>query len=506
MINFLRKHLSVGVLGAIASSTILVAPSQATTLSGFSTYGNMMNGMQITVGFLDGYTETSIWNTTGYQSGGAFGSGWSLTQSGNTFGDPWSFNAGRGIYSLLINAVPGNTLFDNVDYGEVTPGSANGWNFQVISGAGPSSYTYGSPIDISRGDLFGSLLLSWGGGFSGNMRFIADADNGTSYDPVRAVSGPPALPTPPNSPPSLTGFDLSSYTILESQSVWASLYATDPNPDAINFFVNGNYVGTDGNTSGTRSQPAFIGTFADNGTFDYTGQVQDSRGAFSNTITRTVTVLNVPPTLNAFQLASNTIYEGQSASAILQATDPGADSIAFFLNGNNIGTDYATSGTRSASTDLGTFANQGTFTFTGQAQDKDGAYSNPIEQVLTVLNLDPTIINLTKDLTVRTNTLFNFFGDATDPGILDILTYDWDLNGDGSYDDFTGAAGQWSFLNPGNHLIGLRVSDGDGGFAYGSFKVEAVPEPASVLGLLTIGILGFGATRRRKLNEKVGWD
>jgi hypothetical protein len=182
----------------------------------------------------------------------------------------------------------------------------------------------------------------------------------------------------------------------------------------------------------------------------------------------------------------------------LKATDPGADSIAFFLNGKSIGTDSHTSGTRSASAGLGTFANQGTFTFMGQAKDKDGAYSNQIQQVLTVLNLPPTIVNLTKDLIVRTDTLFNFFGNATDPGILDILTYDWDLDGDGSYDDFTGKKGQWSFLDPGNHLVRLRVSDGDGGFAYGSFRVQAVPEPMSLLGLFTAGILGFGATRRRK--------
>ena len=46
--------------------------------------------------------------------------------------------------------------------------------------------------------------------------------------------------------------------------------------------------------------------------------------------------------------------------------------------------------------------------------------------------------------------------------------------------------------------MNLRVSDGDGGFAYGSFEAEAVPEPGSILGMLTLGALGVGSRLRKR--------
>ncbi|NES18240.1 MAG: PEP-CTERM sorting domain-containing protein [Symploca sp. SIO3E6] len=182
----------------------------------------------------------------------------------------------------------------------------------------------------------------------------------------------------------------------------------------------------------------------------------------------------------------------------MSATDPGADAISFFLNGANVGTDGRISGTRTASKNLGTFADEGTFTYTGQAQDKDGAFSNTSTQQLTVLNVAPTITQLTQDLVVKVDDMFDFSAAAIDPGILDILTFDWDFDMDGIFDDFTGTSGQWSFDRSGTYDVALRVSDGDGGFAYGSFTVSAVPEPSSVLSLLGIGVFGAGAFLKGK--------
>jgi len=119
---------------------------------------------------------------------------------------------------------------------------------------------------------------------------------------------------------------------------------------------------------------------------------------------------------------------------------------------------------------------------------------------INVLNAAPTITSLTNNLTVKTNELFDFFADATDPGIFDILSFDWDLNGDGLFDDFTGTRGQWSFADPGTFDVAVRVSDGDGGETFGSFKVEAVPEPSSVLGLFVLGAFGVGFRRQKRHN------
>gem|GEM_PF-958345 len=598
--------LSTSMVGAtfILLESILATPSQATTLTNYSTYGSQMGGMQVKVDFLDGTSQTATWAATDSVSGEAVSNNWFLYQSGNTYGyDPyngdygWTFDysGNSGVKALEINAIPGNTVFDinpSLDSPQNTPGSAEGWEFQIIrnNGANPDSYSYSVPIDISQGDLFGKLSILWNQGFNGRMRFIADTDSGTTTDPVKPKDPPPppiVLPPPPppvNTAPTL---DLSDYTINEGQSAAATLFATDPNPDAINFYLNSNLIGTDGNTSGTRSATVNLGTYANNGSFPLIGQAVDSQGgassivnrtltvlnvaptltsfalnvvdgditidegqslaatatandpglyddltfsvngnpvgtdttdttgtrtistnlgtfnddttatysaiardsdqADSNVITRTVTVKNVAPTLTAFNLLSDTIDEGQYGFANLFATDPGADPITFSINGNSIGTDGTLSGVRQIGNNLGFFGNQGTFTFNGQANDDDGGFSQIIEKTLTVKNVAPTITSLIAPLSVMTGNLFNFAATATDPGINDILTYDWDFNNDGIF-DFTGINGQWSFDRSGFYTGNLRVSDGDGGFAYRSFTVESVPEPSSIAGILVLGI------------------
>jgi len=681
MTSFLFKNHSTRIFGVTLSLLgTAVAPSQATSLTGFSTYGNMMSGMQVTANFLDGTFQRSIWGDRGNRSGGAIGSGWSLTQSGNSYESPWTFsNSGQGITSLIIDAIPGNTVFDTyplLDGPLQTPNSAEGWEFQTTSGQRPTSYTYTDPIDISRGDLFGKLSLYWNNGFAGVMQFRADTDSGSGRDPVR-----PRNPGVRDAPPTVS---FSAPTIYEGQSASTSIYATDPEQEAITFFLNGSNLGTDFSRGGTRSAIADLGFFADNGDYTYTAQARDEDGNYSSSVTSTLTVLNVaptvtslniptiyegqsaaaemsatdpgadsisfflndtfvgtdpntsgtravganlgyfadntyipytgyaldkdgawsapaysgltvlnvaptvtnlyiptiyegqsasayisatdpgadsisfflndtfvgtdpntsgtrslspnlgffadntyipytgyaldkdgdwstpaysgltvlnlPPTLTDFNLSSDTIYQGQSVSASLYATDPGADSINFFVNGSYVGVDPITSGIRSVGTNLGTFTDVGDYTFTGLAQDKDSAFSNPLIRTLKVLNVAPTITQLTENLIVKQNELFDFAAAAIDPGIHDLLTFDWDFNMDGVFDDFIGASGQWFFEEEGTHQIGLLVSDGKGGYTSGSFtvEVEKVPEPGSVLGVLAFGAFGAGAVLRRK--------
>ncbi|MDY6805043.1 MAG: PKD domain-containing protein [Cyanobacteriota bacterium] len=304
------------------------------------------------------------------------------------------------------------------------------------------------------------------------------------------------------SSPTLKSFLLNGQTgdidILEAQPVLATLFASDPDRDLLDFLVNGNDLATvlPSGSSDSASTTVQIGPFLDDGSYTQTAQVKDSDGVASQTITRTINVQNVAPTLD-LNLSNAVINEGESALVELSATDPGADAISFFLNDEHIGTDTRTSGNRLVKKNLGVFADEGTFTYTGKAEDDDGGISNVLAKTLTVKNLDPTITSLTEDFTIRTNTKFDFAATATDPGINDILSFDWDLDGDGLFDDFTGSSGQWSFSGPGLYAMNLRVSDGDGGFAYASVDVEAVPEPGSVLGLFALGALGVGSRLRK---------
>jgi len=52
---------------------------------------------------------------------------------------------------------------------------------------------------------------------------------------------------------------------------------------------------------------------------------------------------------------------------------------------------------------------------------------------------------------------FNGAGSSDPEG--SALTYEWDLDGDGAYDDATGVTAQWTYTSPGDVVVGLRVTD-----------------------------------------------
>jgi hypothetical protein len=128
-------------------------------------------------------------------------------------------------------------------------------------------------------------------------------------------------------------------------------------------------------------------------------------------------------------------------------------------------------------------------------------HSNSFGQSLTfdVMDVPPTITDITSDLTVGLGESFGFHASATDPGI-DPLAYEWDLDNDGDY-DCTGADGVTAFSGSGLHTIGLRVSDGNGGFAFGSFDVTVnspnspIPEPTTFIIWSLLGALALGRRR-----------
>lgn len=191
-----RYFLAAMIAGALAT------PAQAITIiTGSSTDGDDMAGMLVTATFANIGSETVAWVNTGGVTdgvGGMTGTGWSLSESGDTFGGLWTLvnSTGQGLMSLSINAIPGNTMFDRT-FGDVfgTDGSFLGWDFTHVSGAVPSSFSYTVPIDISVGDLFGTLTLDWSTPMAPgtSMSFIADTDSGTIDNPVTAAPEPGTL-------------------------------------------------------------------------------------------------------------------------------------------------------------------------------------------------------------------------------------------------------------------------------------------------------------------------
>ena len=174
---------------SVACVTLIsVGAASAATITGVTsllTFGNGMNGMEVTVNFQGGTTSTALFNATVGDSGAASAGGWSLTQPGRTDTNPWIFsnNTGSVISSLFINAIPGKTVFDVLRDSPSTPNSGGGIPFNFVSGVSPSSVQYDNIVNVSGfgpvGDLYADMTLFWDDGFSSgkSLSFLADTDS-----------------------------------------------------------------------------------------------------------------------------------------------------------------------------------------------------------------------------------------------------------------------------------------------------------------------------------------
>jgi hypothetical protein len=101
----------------------------------------------------------------------------------------------------------------------------------------------------------------------------------------------------------------------------------------------------------------------------------------------------------------------------------------------------------------------------------DGDGSTPKTVSVTINNVAPTA-NAGGPYYAVVNYAAQFHGTATDPGTADVLTYTWDLDNDGQYDDFTGPDPSKTWTAVGTYPIGLKVTDDDGGIGTNATTVE----------------------------------
>jgi len=127
---------------------------------------------------------------------------------------------------------------------------------------------------------------------------------------------------------------------------------------------------------------------------------------------------------------------------------------------------------------------------------EDDVITTPI----TVLNRNPVITGIDGPASASGGALVTLTAFAWDPGIEDVLTYAWDLDGDGVYGDAYGRTVESVFRTRGIHTPGVRVTDGDGGLAQYRTNLSVTPEPGTgalvLLGF--VGLLGLGHRWRRR--------
>lgn len=202
------------MLGLVAIAALLVSPMTATAgslivtanngsgqttsgITGFQTFGTDMDGMLVTATFSDSTSQSIGWTDAG--GGSALGTGWSLAMSGDSFTATWTLaNVGNlAIKSILLNGIPGKTVFDRTNPSPGTTDSAQGRDFEVV---GTNNFdvkvTYFDILSIGNaapvGDEYTKVLIEFtnDGGFSSDSRlqFRMDTDNATTE--IRDVPEP----------------------------------------------------------------------------------------------------------------------------------------------------------------------------------------------------------------------------------------------------------------------------------------------------------------------------
>jgi PKD repeat protein/subtilisin family serine protease len=201
-------------------------------------------------------------------------------------------------------------------------------------------------------------------------------------------------------------------------------------------------------------------TYPDDGGYTVALRVKDDEGLYSTINTTEVIVHNLPPTGNIFTPGMST--EGELVPFTATVSDPSPQDTV------TVEWDFEYDGSNFNSMANGTAVNytyrdDGMFDVAMRLTDDDGGVFNVTLRV-TVRNANP-VVNFNHTAPADEGDVVDFNSTATDPGELDILSYEWDFDYDGV--NFTvdsiriNASNQYA--QDGNYTVALRVRDDDGG-------------------------------------------
>ena len=111
----------------------------------------------------------------------------------------------------------------------------------------------------------------------------------------------------------------------------------------------------------------------------------------------------------------------------------------------------------------------------GHALHQRGASNATSTQRFTVQNRPPAAAITYAPLSPKSGDSVSLASTSADPDG-PLVSQDWDLDGDGGFDDWSGPTASVTFSDAGNHQIGLRVTDRDGAASATAVTI-AVQEP-----------------------------
>ena len=174
-------------------------------------------------------------------------------------------------------------------------------------------------------------------------------------------------------------------------------------------------------------------------------------------------VVSVPVVVNGPPVAALTITPnpvGANTPVTLNAsgsTDPNGDRLTYSwdLNGDK------TYGDATGAVQTRTFTSPGTFRVGVRVTDPGGS-SNDAVDFVTVLQDKPPVVTLSASpATPAVGAPVTFTATASDPDGT-VAAIDWDIDGDGQFDDATGAVVTRSFSTSGSRIVAVRATDNAG--------------------------------------------
>jgi thiol-disulfide isomerase/thioredoxin len=226
---------------------------------------------------------------------------------------------------------------------------------------------------------------------------------------------------------------------------------------------NGDGTFGDAYDSGTDVNPTKSFTV---GTWDVMLKVIDNEGLFNITTDPvTINVTNVEPTADAEASTPTDIYGGQTVTFdASKSTDSDCKDIATYewdFNGDGTFGDTFESGT--AINPTKTFATVGSFNVFLKVVDGDGAEDTTDDAIVvnTANNPPVSCAQVTSTPPYFWNTDINVSGECSTDVDGTIVSWEWDLGADGSYEK-TGMTTSYNFDTAGQYLIQLRVTDDQG--------------------------------------------
>lgn len=202
-------------------------------------------------------------------------------------------------------------------------------------------------------------------------------------------------------------------------------------------------------------------TFDDNGTFQIGLKVTDAYGETSTDIAD-VNIANVPPVVDTLNIPDS-VNAGASFSVSADFSDPGLEDT--FTAVWDWGNGETSAGTLSNRTVTGSYVypTAGNYTVTITITDNDGEEGS---QAAFITVIQPIVYaDAGPDRTVAEGEVISLDASGSYDPTGGALTFAWDFNNDGLYDDASGVAPSLSFADDGNYLIGLLVTNSTGASA-----------------------------------------